>query len=135
MEFDKSRVYTSLNADEVKVGSKCIFAQSLYGLRENVKDEKYDKLMEIRSDDNSYRFVNTRNGSYLFAYLIEEPEEKKLLWTDLKVGDVIRSKDGNETAMVTRVDIEDKSGYERHVYAGDEWFNDEYLAEWEKVEE
>lgn len=26
MEFDKSRVYTALNADELKIGSKCVFA-------------------------------------------------------------------------------------------------------------
>ena len=25
MEFDKSRVYTAVNAEELKIGSKCVF--------------------------------------------------------------------------------------------------------------
>ena len=32
MEFDKSRVYTALNADELQIGSKCIFADTVKGL-------------------------------------------------------------------------------------------------------
>lgn len=30
MEFDKSRVYTAVNADELKIGSKCIFADTIF---------------------------------------------------------------------------------------------------------
>lgn len=33
MEFDKSRVFTALNADEIKVGSKGYFADNLRSLR------------------------------------------------------------------------------------------------------
>ena len=38
MEFDKSRVYTAVNADELKIGSKCVFWRTQYkGLKkENI---------------------------------------------------------------------------------------------------
>lgn len=38
MEFDKSKVYTALNADELKVGSKIIFADDLSSLQSRVID-------------------------------------------------------------------------------------------------
>ena len=38
MKFDKSRVYTALNADELKVGSKVIVADSVRALKNAVKD-------------------------------------------------------------------------------------------------
>lgn len=37
MEFDKSRVYTSVNADELKVGSEVICANNLDSLKCKVK--------------------------------------------------------------------------------------------------
>ena len=30
MEFDKSRVYTAVNAEDVPMGSKCIFANNVF---------------------------------------------------------------------------------------------------------
>ena len=29
MEFDKSRVFSAVNADELPIGSKCVFADNL----------------------------------------------------------------------------------------------------------
>ena len=40
MEFDKSRVYTALNADELKIGSKVILGNTLSELKEAVETEK-----------------------------------------------------------------------------------------------
>ena len=40
MEFDKSRVYTALNADELKVGCKVIIADDIASLCVCVKNEK-----------------------------------------------------------------------------------------------
>ena len=37
MEFDASRVYTALNADELKIGSECIFADMMEELRLSVQ--------------------------------------------------------------------------------------------------
>lgn len=78
MEFDKSRVYTAVNADELKVGSKCIFADTVKGLRRKVEEdadcvETFYRLHNNGSDDlfagNKYL--------YYYAYLIEPPAEPK----------------------------------------------------------
>lgn len=137
MEFQKERVYTALNAEELRIGSKVIIADSLGALKNLV--DKGDKrnihnLVKVYEEAAQHRFKvdNGFDSEYALAYLVEEPS--KLKWTDLKVGDVIRSKDGNSTALVTKIDIEDRTGYERHISTGFEWLNDTGLANWEKVE-
>lgn len=64
----------------------------------------------------------------------EEPSEKKLKWTDLKIGDVIRKKyeDGYRSATVIRIDT---YSTEKHIGLGGEWLSDEELEEWKKIEE
>lgn len=42
MEFDKSRVYSTLNADELKVGSKVIVAETLTHLKILLKERCSD---------------------------------------------------------------------------------------------
>ena len=37
MEFDKSRIYTMVNADEVKLGSAGYFADNIYSLQQAVQ--------------------------------------------------------------------------------------------------
>lgn len=81
MVFDKSKVYTALNADEVKVGSKGYFADSIGLLKECVTSERkklYGKIESIYYEDASCRFSIEDDGSYAFFYLVEEPQEKKL---------------------------------------------------------
>lgn len=82
MEFDKSRVYTALNADELKVGSKVIVANTIGNLKELV-EQNMAELSDLARIDNTYsdrRFVvnedTDRINSFAFAYLISEPEEK-----------------------------------------------------------
>lgn len=133
MEFDKSRVYTALNADELKVGSKVILSDSLEGLREYVEEDNYDAmniLEEIKGEDFVARFFDGI-ASWNLAYLILEPEEKKLLWIDLKIGDVITN--GRHVNMVTEIDKECE--YNMHIHAGTRWLKDDELEEWEKVED
>lgn len=129
MEFDKSKVYTALNADELKVGSKVMVANSLATLK-NLVEEDLSIVTLVGIDDESYsaRFFDGTTNWYL-AYLVEPPEEKKLKWTDLKVGDIIAN--GNLTAMITEIDKE----YHIHICAGHKWYSDEELEDWEKVEE
>ena len=141
MEFDKSKVYTALNADELKVDSKVILADSLGMLRTRVEglktkeDEKslITTVREIKDRDYQNRFVDEDNVFWNLAYLISEPEEKKLKWTDLKLGDIVRKKygDGYCFAMVTRIDTYSTP---KHIELGDEWVSDEELENWEKVE-
>ena len=80
MEFDKSRVYTAVNADELKIGSKCIFADTVKALRKKVQADDYAQYVQpfIRLHDNGYD-VQFLADCYLYnyAYLIEPPAEPK----------------------------------------------------------
>lgn len=80
MKFDKSKVYTALNADEVKVGSKGYFACNIKVLREAVQDEDdvmFGKIEEIFADFASCRFGIENESGYGLFYLVEEPKEKQ----------------------------------------------------------
>ena len=76
MKFDKSRVYTALNANELKIGSKCIFADSIQDLRRKVQGEDAEALTGLYDDDSIERF-KTDCCTYIYAYLIEPPAEPK----------------------------------------------------------
>ncbi len=81
MEFDKRKVFTALNADEVKLGSKGYFADSLYDLRQLItagdEDRYFGRIAGIAPADETYRFTDICDNSYNLFYLVEEPEEKK----------------------------------------------------------
>ena len=63
MEFDKSRVYTAVNADELRAGDKVIVANSLYYLKKQVEeDDVTDEIMYIATDTNDKRFRVDRSG-------------------------------------------------------------------------
>ena len=137
MEFDINRVYTSVNADELKVGSKVIVADSLAWLRRYVdEDRPSETLKRVGNDESQYRFIMTDESEYALAYLIEPPGKKKLKWTDLKIRDIVSNQ--TETRMVIGintsglVDIED--GCISHVNLGGSWVDDEELEQWEIVE-
>lgn len=80
MELDKSRVYTAVNADELKIGSRCIFANTILSLREEVESLKggefIGELIAIL-DDNLVNRLRGEKGAYPLAYLIEPPAEPK----------------------------------------------------------
>lgn len=83
MEFDKSRVYTAVNADELKIGSKCVFADDLRELRRLVSIEDTSQvLIAIKGESYKYRFEQAkadcmRDTLFALAYLIEPPAEPK----------------------------------------------------------
>lgn len=81
MEFDKSRVYTAVNADEVKVGSKGYFANNIYSLQQAVQHndkECFGKVDCIRGTGTGFRFAADNGTCFSFFYFIEEQEEKEL---------------------------------------------------------
>ncbi|MBO7123220.1 MAG: hypothetical protein J6V90_08080 [Treponema sp.] len=131
MEFDKSRVYTAANADELKERSTVIVADSLFSLKLKVEKGAYfSKLERVLSENEEYRF-QVASGEWLLAYLVEPPKEKVLKWTDLNVGDIIRTKDGSETALVIRINNDSPDG---HINIG-YWLKDKDLEKyWEKKE-
>ena len=80
MKFDKSRVYTALNAEDLPIGSKCIFADTVRGLQKRVQNETaanyvevFVKLYNNGADDQFVADCYTYN----YAYLIEPPGEPK----------------------------------------------------------
>ena len=109
MEFDVSRVYTAVNAEELKVGSKVIVAQAFKTLKEAVKVNKEPiELRAVLPPECIARFEGSDNSCYNLAYLVEEPDVLK--WTDLKVGDTVQRK--GATAMVTLIDAD----HDMHVH-------------------
>lgn len=97
MKFDKSRVYTALNADELKVGSKVVLSCILSNLKRYVEDNEIVTLTDILGEDEEYRFVSG-NDCGTFAYLVEEP---KINIDNLKLGDKLVNKGKNKEGVVT----------------------------------
>lgn len=78
MEFDKSKVYTTVNADEVKVGSKGYFADTLSELKNCMSNGRnYRKIKNIANEYNSFRFLDNEDHVWGLFYLVEEPEESE----------------------------------------------------------
>ena len=110
MEFDKSKVYTALNADELKEGSIVVAANDVSTLKNKVALKEYNELFRIWGTSSTNRFEvfpidREKTERYNLCYLISEPEEKKLKWTDLKIGDIVRCiSNKNLVYMVTAID-------------------------------
>ena len=78
MEFDVSKVYTAVNAEELPVGSKCIFADTLKDLKDKVlnnDDCSTYTLKAIGDEDSKDRFKDF-SCTWNLVYLVELPEEK-----------------------------------------------------------
>ena len=86
MEFLKERVYTALNADELKIGSKVVIAKNVGALKGLVYNNMISTLIKIYSVDCQDRFC----GEYVYkcgnsydsvtgtlCYLVSEPEETR----------------------------------------------------------
>lgn len=81
MEFDKAKVFTALNADEARVGSKGYFSDCLGQLKELVSNDSlnnYGELTHIYYDYKFNRFEMGNASDWLLFYLVEEQVEKKL---------------------------------------------------------
>ena len=91
MEFDKSKVYSAVNADELHEGDKVIVAYSLSYLKHCVEcDECMDEIVSILSDDNQNRFLISGSRTFALAYLVERAETPEL--TSLGNGQYIERK-------------------------------------------
>lgn len=136
MEFDINRVYTAVNADELKVGSKVVCANTIKDLKRKVAENEITEIKGIKDDCYENRFSAWLDDDllgYALAYLISEPEEKKLKWTDLKIGDVIKHKTDKILGSVTGID---SGKVIKHICVSNYWLTDKDLADfWEKVEE
>lgn len=77
MEFNKSRLFTSPYADNIKVCSKGYFANSVNELKKKIAEAKAPlTLTEIYGEKAATRFAVSPTSSYFLFYLVEEPKEK-----------------------------------------------------------
>ena len=61
MEFDKTRVYTAVNADELPIGSKCIFADTVKALRK-IEPSSRLKYKPFSSVDKAIEAIKKHGG-------------------------------------------------------------------------
>jgi len=73
MEFDRSRVYSAVNADELKPGDKVIVADTLDLLKRCVKDSNpISTIRTIEPEDFMFRFaIENNTATFALAYLVE----------------------------------------------------------------
>jgi len=76
MEFDKSKVYTQLNADELRPGDRIICADTLSYLKRKISSDDYyvSTIKEILDETKHKRFKTTSDISWVLAYLVERKE-------------------------------------------------------------
>lgn len=81
MEFDKSKVYTALNADEVPIGSNGFVANSINELKDKVsRSDSFivASITDVLDDTFAGRFmIDSSTRSFPFFYLLKKPAEKK----------------------------------------------------------
>ncbi len=80
LKFDKSKVYTALNAEDLPIGSLCVFADTMQDLQQTVESryvyERIKTLTKLYKYDRFQRFI-ADGGGYLCAYLIEPAAKAK----------------------------------------------------------
>lgn len=78
MKFDKSKVFTALNADELKPGDKVYLGDSIAELKYKLENEDYSSsiLTIIDIDDWNFSFVTKKDVGNL-AYLVERTKRKE----------------------------------------------------------
>lgn len=124
MDFDKSKVYTALNADKLKVGSKCIFANNLDSLKCKVEEgTDIRPIVQILNDAYERRFKTDTTGVYPFAYLISEPELNWIVYLHRRaepyltacrsdVWESVKEKNGAKTKLFEGTEDESDKWYE-----------------------
>lgn len=134
MEFDKSRVYTAVNAEDLPIGSKCIFANNVFTLKDHVRNNyPAEILISVCSETITERFNSDSDEFYSLAYLIEPPAEpkykpfssnKKAMEAIMKHGGWVKHKN-EQYSFITAIDIGEEDGYE--IKIDDDWFSADEL--------
>lgn len=78
MKFNVDKVYTSVNADKVKIGSKGYFSNVPKYLKDAVEQEqgeKYGEIAEIKDETYESRFKMKDDYCYSLFYLVEDPKK------------------------------------------------------------
>ena len=85
MKFDVNKVYTAVNASELKIGDKVYVADRLADLKRIVEMDQVEyviKIGAIQKENEVNRFIVKDDYSddmidYALAYLVERASEKK----------------------------------------------------------
>lgn len=133
MEFDKSKVYTTVNADELEEGDKVLLANDLEGLKNQVKDNVAPTtLVSIAFEDKHFRFKGHENAWYALAYLIFSPPKPKYKpFSDSKTAMRTIAKHGGWIIfdgvyhLIKGLDVGCSSKNE--VFVDDDWYSAEYI--------
>lgn len=91
MKFDIAKVYTAINASQVKVGSKVYAAETLTDLKKYVKQNDSALLLvvtDIKSEAYPNRFATESldkktQCNYQICYVVEEPTEGRCTYKEL----------------------------------------------------
>ena len=133
MDFDKSKVYTALNADELKEGDKVLLADNLEDLKNQVEDDKTPIILAaIASEDQQFRFKNTADLWYALAYLVFSPPKPKYKpFSDSKTAMRTIAEHGGWIIfngiyhLITGLDVGCSSKNE--IFIEDYWYSAEYV--------
>src|SRR5574344_83532 len=127
MEFDKAKVYTALNSDDLHAGDKVVLADSLLRLKKNISLDRIEVLENVLNESYLYRFSKGMNNFNL-AYLVERKKEQKYIpWTvetcPLKCGDVVIRTSGNKHIefLIQGIDKSEEVTYGTRVQLNDDW--------------
>ena len=118
MEFDKSKVYTALNADELQIGSKCIFADTVKGLQRKVEEDtnRVEAFYRLHNNGGDDLFVGN-DCAYCYAYLIESPNEPKykpfsnmenIKKASVKCKGFIKTKQGTQEGIIIGISFDNR---------------------------
>lgn len=116
MKFDKTKVYTAVNAEDLPIGSVCIYADTLRELRKRVQtDSSEHKQVLTGLYDDSYiaRFM-TAEYFYSLAYFVENQSTRRYkpfenieeaMMAIKKHGWWVKHKKGHFNLLITGFDI------------------------------
>ncbi len=78
MEFSINQVYTSPYAQDVEIGSRGFFADTLTELKRKVREgRELATLAAVNGEEAATRFCVSSVSSYFLFYLVDRPKEKK----------------------------------------------------------
>ena len=107
MKFDKNRIYTAVNADELKIGSTVYVSDNMYYLKKCVEESLESSILtSILSEKEPKRFCISNNEKWQLVYLIEpkyKPFEsvEKAMEVIKKHGGWIKSKTTQEYFLIS----------------------------------
>lgn len=120
MIFDKSKVYTALNADELSVGDIVYLADNIATLRRGVEIGDISNvsiLQNIYCEEEMFRFEDENQINYSFAYLIC-PERNAAAFKAWHEGKKIEMEyaepDENESSVWRLFENEEPNWYKFH---------------------